>query len=112
MAVLSATTITRAGVDTAGAAAGAAGDSFTNTGQEFLLVKNSHVSASRTVTLDIKATIDGLGPTDPTVTVAAGIEKIIGPFTNAYNHTDGRVYVTYSDSAADLTVKLIKCTPA
>ncbi len=112
MATLTATTITRAGHDTAGAAAAAGGDKFTNTGYEFVIIKNAHATNARTVTLDIRSTVDGQAVTDPTVSIAALTEKIIGPFPSVYNDTGGFVNLTYSDSAADLTVKVIKCTSA
>lgn len=112
MALLTSTTITRAGHDIAGAAAAAGGDKFANTGQELVLVKNGHGTDPRTVTLDIRTTVDGQAVTDPTVTVAAGITKAIGPFPTVYNDTDGNVNLTYSDSAANITVKVIKCPHA
>jgi hypothetical protein len=96
MAILTVTTVSRAGIDIAGAAADVAGDSFPNTGHEYLVVKNGSASPI-TVTLDIKQTVDGQTVTDPTVTIAAGASKIIGPFpTGIYNDTNGRVGVTYS----------------
>jgi hypothetical protein len=96
MAILTVTPVTRAGIDIAGAAADVAGDSFPNTGHEYLVVKNGS-GAPITVTLDIKQTVDGQAVTDPTVTIAAGASKIIGPFpTGIYNDTNGRAGVTYS----------------
>lgn len=114
MATLTVTTVTRAGHDVAGVAAtaGAGGDEFANTGQEFLEVKNGS-GAPITVTLDIKSTVDGAAVTDPTVTVAAGVTKIIGPFPpSIYNDSGtGRAKVTYSD-VTTVTVKALKCPPA
>lgn len=109
MATLTATTISRAGQSLAGAAAGASGDQWANTGKEFLIVTNASI-ASINVTLDIQKTVDGQAVTDPIVAVGAGITKIIGPFpTGAYNNsTTGRAGCTYS-AYADVTVKVIKC---
>lgn len=112
MATLSITTITKTGHDIAGAAVAAGGDKFLNTGQEFAIFKNGHGTDPRTITLDYKGTPEGLTVTDPTVTIAAGIEKMIGPFSSGYNDTSGYVNFTYSDSGANITVKIVKCTPA
>lgn len=106
MAVLTAATVSRAGTDVAGVAAGAGGDSFANTGKEFLEVKNGS-GASITVTLDVQATLEGMAVTDPTVAVAAGATKIIGPFpTHLFNDANGRANVTYS-AVTTVTVKVL-----
>jgi hypothetical protein len=111
MALLAVTPITKAGIDTAGVAADVAGDTFPNTGKEVLIVKNGSASPI-TVTLDIKATLDGQAVTDPTVTINAGIEKIIGPFPlGYYNDANGRVSVTYS-AVTTVTVKALSLAPA
>lgn len=108
MAILTAATVSRAGVDVVGAAAGAGGDSFANTGKEFLEVKNGG-AASINVTLDIVATLDGQPVTDPVVAVGAGVTKIIGPFpTGIYNDANGRVNVSYS-AVTSVTVKVLTC---
>ena len=62
----------------------------------------------RTVTLDIKSTVDGQAVTDPTVSVPASGERVIGPFpTSIYNNANGKAKITYS-SEADLTVAVCK----
>ena len=111
MALLTVTPITKTGIDTAGTAAAAGGDTFPNTGREMLVVKNSGASPI-TVTLDIKATLDGQAVTDPTVAVAAGVEKVIGPFpTGYYNDANGQVAVSYS-GVTSVTVKALSFAPA
>lgn len=101
MAVLSVVTIDRGGYDndSAGAnyaSAAGGGDSFPNTGVEFVEVVNGGVG-SITVTLDIQATVDSQAVTDRTVTVAASGRKIIGPFPTAvYNDANSRVNLSYS----------------
>ncbi len=111
MALLTATPVTRAGVDVAGVAVDAAGDEWVNTGQEFVEITNNNAGTT-TVTLDIKATLDGAAVVDPTVSVATTVRKIIGPFpTNFYNDTsNGRAKVTCSPSASVL-IKVLKCPP-
>lgn len=110
MAILIVAAVSRAGADTAGAAADVAGDSFPNAGQEFLLVKNGS-AAPINVTLDIKASLDGAAVVDPVVAVPAGGERIIGPFPpGIYNDVNRRVSVAYS-AAAGVTVKALRLVP-
>ncbi len=113
MATLTVATVTRAGVDVVGAAATVTvGDEWANTGYEFLEVKNGS-GAPITVTLDIKTAPDGLAVTDPTVSVGAGVTKIIGPFPpGIYNdETTGRAKATCS-SVTSVTVKVLKFSNA
>jgi hypothetical protein len=111
MATLTAATVSRTGVDVAGAAADVAGDEWANTGYEFVEVKNGSGS-SINVTLDIQATLDGAAVTDPVVAVAAGATKIIGPFPKGIynNSTTGRARIAYS-AVTSVTTKVLKCVP-
>ncbi len=114
MATLTVTDISRSGVNLTDllTAAASGGDDFTNDGMTFLAIKNAHASAARTLTLDIEQTVDGATVTDPTVSITAVKTFIIGPFKRSvYNDTNGRMSVTYSDSAADLTVVPFRLTP-
>lgn len=112
MATLTATAISRSGVDIAGASADVAGDEVANTGKEIVLIKNGS-GGSITVTLDIEATVDSAAAVDPTVTIADGITKAIGPFpTGIYNNSStGRVSWTYS-AVTSVTVKVLQLTPS
>lgn len=111
MAILTAATVSRAGVDVAGAAADAAGDEWANTGYEFVQVRNASAGVV-TVTLDIRATLDGATVTDPTVSLAAGETKIIGPFpTGLYNDANGRARIAYS-AVASVTTRVLKLPAA
>lgn len=111
MAVLTAATVVRTGVDVVGVAADVTGDEWANTGQEFVEVKNGS-GGSINVTLDIRATIDGAAAVDPVVAVGAGVTKIIGPFpTGIYNDSNGRAKITYS-AVTSVTTKVLKCPPA
>lgn len=103
MAILTPTAVSRAGNPLTSTAASAGGDSFPNTGKEFLVIKNGGAAAI-TVTLDIQQTVDGQAVTDKTVSVAAGATVLIGPFpTGIYNDANGRVNITYS-SVTNVTV--------
>jgi hypothetical protein len=110
MATLSVFTSLVAGVAVTQTAATAAGDKFTNTGNEVILVTNGGVG-STVVTLDAKATPIGLTLTDPTVTVANGAVKVIGPFnTDIFNDTSGFMNLTYSVDTS-VTVAVMKVSP-
>ena len=112
MATLTVVDIARTGVDVAGVTPGGSGDEFANDGKTFVEVKNGSGSPI-TVTLDIKQTVDGAAVTDPTVTVADGITKAIGPFiTGIYNDSStGRAKVTCS-ATSSVTIKVLRVTPA
>jgi len=96
MADLTLETITRAGLTPALPAADVGGDSFVNTGKEFLYIDNAS-GGVLTVTLDIQQTVDSQAVIDRTVTIPDGAFKLIGPFpTNIYNDAAKKVNVTYS----------------
>lgn len=112
MAVLTVTTIDRNGqnLTTLDVAAAGGGDSFANTGSEFLYLNNASGGAI-VVTLDVIATVDSqrtAAVTDPTVSVPAGNAMVIGPFpTGIYNDGNDRMNVTY-DGVTSLTVAAFK----
>jgi len=89
------------------AAAGASGDSWANTGQEYLAVQNGSGSAV-TVTLVYRNTFDSQTPANRTVSVGAGDLVLIGPFPQAlYNDANQRASVTYS-AASSVSVAAIR----
>jgi hypothetical protein len=106
MAVLTVNQVNRTGANVTSllAAVAAGGDSFPNTGVEFVLFKNTN-AATRIITMDIQATVDGQAVTDRTYTIAATTgEVLLGPFpTSTYNDGNNRVNFTYS-ADADLKV--------
>jgi hypothetical protein len=110
MAVLTVNTINRDSVNLTAllAAAGAAGDSFPNTGIEFVIIKNTN-AATRTITMDVQTTVDGLAVTDKSFTLEATTGfRIFGPFsTSIYNDANSRVNLTYSTNT-DVTVAVFK----
>lgn len=94
-------------------AAAAGGDTFANTGSEYLVVRNAHATLARTVTIDSPATCSfGLAANaahDAAIVIAALTQQTIGPFpVGRFNTGAGMVVITYSDSAADLTVGVMK----
>ena len=107
MATLSVQQSVRAGLTLARASAAGGGDKFLNTGKEALIIKNGD-SGSHTVTIVSQSTMDGLAVADRAVAVAAGAEKVIGPFQpNVYNDDDGFVQLTY-DGVTSVTVAVVK----
>lgn len=115
MAALTVQTASRSanGQSLAGVAAAGGGDTFVNTGQEILVVKNGG-GAGITVTITTPATVDGLAVADLTATIAAGETRSIGPFPpSIYNDTGvngGNVSVGYS-SVTSVTVAVLKVSP-
>lgn len=106
MAILAVTIPTIAGELVGNVAAASGGDSFINDGRTLLYVNNGGGSPI-TVTIDAKQ-IAGMPFTDPTVAVANGTHKLIGPFPPRYfNDANGRVGVTYS-GVSSVTVAAIK----
>lgn len=114
MAVLTVQRPSPTGASLAFAAAASGGDSFPNSGVEYVEIVNGHATAPRTVTFDSPQACDfglsanaahDLAVVVPGVSGAPANRVVIGPFPVArYNDANGRVQVTYSDSAADLTV--------
>ena len=94
---LTAQELSCAGVTPSYTAAVADGHSIAGDGRTFLHVKNAGAS-SVTVTVQTPLTVDGLGVSDQTVTLAATTgDKMIGPFTPAtFEQADGSVYIDYS----------------
>ena|SRR3989304_4479093 len=81
-------------------AAVASSDTFSNDGRTLLVVANAS-GGNRIVTLTATATVDGLTITNPTVTIATGATKIIGPFPPRwFNSSSGVVTVTYDGTTS------------
>lgn len=101
MAVLTVNTVDRAGtlgdpVATALVACAGGGDSFPNTGKEYILFFNGD-AAPKTLTEVVQATVDGQPVTSRALTVPAGAYRLLGPYPTAtYNDGNGRMNFTYS----------------
>ena len=97
-------TVTEAGVVPSYAGAATGGDRFAN-GAEDVVCHAKNLTAATSITVTIPANDNtrdatGLGPVtkaDGGSAVAAGAEKLFGPFPRlAYNGSDGKVSITYS----------------
>lgn len=89
-------TVKPEGVIPAYTAANADGHAIANRGRMCLHVKNGGGSAID-VTLVTGATVGGRAVADDVVSVAAGAEKLIGPFSESvYNQSGGVMHVDFS----------------
>jgi hypothetical protein len=111
MATLTAASTVLTGLVVSGVEPGAAGDVFTNTGKEVVVINNASVG-SINVTLDHKDAGSGAVVVDPVVAVGAGVIKVIGPFPKGrYDDSNGQVKVSCS-AQTDITIQVLKVTPA
>ena len=99
MAILSVAQTSLAGVALGAVAAAGGGDSFPNDGATALYVKNASGGALTVTAAAPNA--DNFGVTnavhDSVVSVAAGAERILGPFPpGRFNDANNRVQLTYS----------------
>ena len=111
MATLTVQPIIEAGTAQSYATADSGGDVAPNDGTVFLHAKNAHGSATRTITITPQTTsfndsvYGTLTKSAVAITVAAGGSKFIGPFKpDSYNNSSGQIVITYSDSAANITI--------
>lgn len=80
--------IVRTGLNATYTAALADGHGFTNSGRKKVIhVKNGGAGAT-VVTIPTPGTIDGLAIPDRTVSVPAGEDRFIGPFSELYENDD------------------------
>ena len=107
MAALTTQTVVNAGVTVTYASAAGGGDTFVNTGQEFLHVKNGS-GGDITVTIGSAGTYRGVGMDDLAVVVPAGSEKCIKPYPAEITQGAGAsTAITYS-GVTSLTIAVIK----
>lgn len=89
----------------------AGGDEFVNSGQIVIHMKNANATLPRSVIIDTYTKCNyGLDTEhDVTVVVPAGPgEIVIGPFPKSrFNDALGRVQLTYTDGAADLSIAVV-----
>ena len=112
---LTPTNISIAGVADTVTAADVTGNTFVNTGYEYIEVINASGS-SINVTLDAfpaggQGSPDGLAITDPVVAIAAGARKRMGPFRKTtFGDSSAKVTVTYS-AVTSVTVGVYRFSP-
>ena len=105
---LSVQTVSLAGQAGALAAANVDGNYFDNDGHTWLEVVDSDLANDYTVTIDATGGYKGVSLTDPTVTVAHGTRKLIGPFPIGAFGRQVSISYTGSAPATDLTVGVFK----
>ncbi len=113
MATLTVVPASSAGVEVvlASVACAAAGDTFANSGQEVAIFTNASV-APIVVTIATPGLLDGSAIANRTASIPAGGTMPVGPFkVGAYNGTTGYVTMTYA-TETDLSVFILKVTPA
>lgn len=106
---LTAQAVSRTGLSPTFTSAIADGHAFANSGRTLLRVKNSD-AASKTVTLLIPTTVDGVALVNGgrQVTVAANTgDVLIGPFPASYNQASGKVHIDYS-ATTGVTVAVLE----
>jgi hypothetical protein len=82
MAALTPVDIVQSGVDPGLVNAASGGDTFSNTGREFLYVNNGH-SAAINVTIVTPQTVEGLAVADQVTSLSANKDKFYGPLPTA-----------------------------
>jgi len=91
------------------AAAAADGNQWVGTGNEYLVIYNTHASAARTATVTSRGTYMGLAVANSTLVVAAGKVGHMGPFPpNLVSPAGENVYVDWSDAGANITFAVVK----
>lgn len=107
MADLAVQKVSKKGVSPVFAPAGAAGDTFSNDGKTFLIVKNANATLDGTATINSLTKCNQGFDHDVIVSVPASGEKWIGPFEpSRFNNSAGKVSATY-ESETDLTVAAV-----
>lgn len=96
MATLSVQVVVLGGIVPSYATAGAGGDEFVNSGREMIHVKNGG-GGSINVTVNSQEACNQGYDHDAVVAVAAGTEKMIGPFPKSrFDDSGGKVQIAYS----------------
>jgi hypothetical protein len=80
------------------------GNQFDHSARTFLRARNADGGSAHTVTIQTPGTVDSLAIADRTVSVPASATRYIGPFTNDYRQSDGKVYVDVDSAQLHLAV--------
>lgn len=107
MATLTVQDLTYSGITPTYVAADSGGDEFARGRYTFVIVSNGD-STDHDVTIASQF-LDRAGAVaeDVTVTVTAGEDRIIGPFSDTFGDEDGMVQLTY-DAVTDVTIGAFK----
>ena len=106
MAALTIQAVVKDGLEATFASADAGGDTFANTGAEFVHIKNGGGSQI-TLTIATSKTVDGLTVPDRTVAIPAGEERYVGPLlTDTHGST---VSLSYS-AVTSVTLAVLQLT--
>ncbi len=109
MATLAVQNTTKLGAAVTMNAAAAGGDTFLNDGRTVIIVRNAHAANPRTVTITPAGEVEGVAVDPIALVVVALTQAVLGPFPPRYvNNQFGQAAITYSDSAADVTVGLLR----
>ena len=85
----------------------AAADKFANEpGRIFAFIKNAN-AGTLTVTGDVKGQVDGLDVADPTFTYLTTEERMIGPFPESWEDTDGNINLAF-DIQSSVTIAILR----
>ena len=110
MATIAARKIVEGGLAGSLSTAATGGDEFTNTGIEFIRIRNDHASTAYTVrvtaqTTSIKhPTYGTVTKSNTDITVAAGADAYIGPFVQgSWNDTNNKVQISYRTTSTYAT---------
>lgn len=98
-------TTSRTGLDSSAmmaAADSANGMYMDNNGQKNIVYVKNGSGVSIDVTFITTTVIDGISLPDLVITIAAGAERMVGPFSNTYygSGTGSQVYIDFSASAS------------
>jgi hypothetical protein len=98
MALLTIATVSRAGVlVNLGNPAESGGDTFANTGKEFLYVNNTD-NGTHQITIASTRSIEGLAVPGRTINIEGGNKRVIGPFPpSLHNDANGLATATFSE---------------
>ena len=113
MATIAARKIVEGGLTESLSSCASGGDAFTNTGVEFVHIKNKHASATYTITVTAQTTtyahpsFGALTKSNVTKTVAPGVSCFFGPYKqNAFNDASNLVQITYN-AVTDLKIEVL-----
>jgi hypothetical protein len=96
---ITATPLANTGVTESLSAASGDGHSFSNTGEEFIIVTNNYTDTV-TMTVVTGGTIGGLAIADVDVALAAGATSIVGPFAEGIFNQTGTsdIYINWNSA--------------